>query len=141
MDSEVVHHHQASAFRATLLELDQEMLEGDLVIAALKSLHMDDSSFIAYAAYHGYRGAPLVRQRDLHAFLEPDSGRGLPQMEGGLVDVDYLEVRVPHHPLGHQETVLILLLPKLRLAVLLPLVDDLWLDEPDAQSPIVVVQS
>ena len=65
----------------------------------------------------------------------------MPFLTQTLDGVDYLEVRVPHHPLGHQETVLILLLPKLRLAVLLPLVDDLWLDEPDAQSPIVVVQS
>ena len=76
-----------------------------------------------------------------HTGSLPHPRGALPHVEGGLIDVDDLQLWVIHHFPDNLLAECLLLITDLPLSVLLAVEDDLWPLEGDPQSPVVIVDS
>ena len=83
---------------ALQLELGEEVGEGLSGIGSREKLIVDHASLLADGSYHGKRLASHRREAERHVSRDPALGRLLPQVEGGLVDVDDLFLIIDEDP-------------------------------------------
>ena len=111
MDLEIVQHDDHSLPLALALQPDEEVLEVGSGVALAYHMVMDEASLIADGAYYGDGGSPAIHQLQFHTRPDPGLAHLLPQMEGGLIDVDDLVVALLsyHGPQATREVQLLLL--------------------------------
>ena len=76
---------------------------------------------------HRYALTPLIGHLDFHPTFDPHSGRLHPEVEGGLINVDYICGWFRHHSPGNLRGELLLLVQQLTFPFGLGPVDDLRL--------------
>jgi len=91
---EVVHDDNRWMLAALLAQVDHEGQERIDRVAASEYRCVDQPILGAEGSYHRDRLPSGVGQLHLHAWFDPYSGRGLPQVETRLVDVDDIDMRL-----------------------------------------------
>lgn len=92
VDPEVVKHQNGSASLTLDLETLEESLELLGVVAGVKDLKVHQAALLADSPDNSDRRAAVLEHAQLHARPEPAPRHLVPQMKGGLVEVDDLVV-------------------------------------------------
>ena len=94
MDPQVVdHHHHPPALALVLQGLD-EVHEEVGVVVLHEDLEVHEAPLPADGTDYSYRWPPTLDEGKLHPRSHPAPAQLLPEMEGGLVDVDDLVVHL-----------------------------------------------
>ena len=95
MDSQVVEHYNHSPALALVLKGLDEVHEEVGVVVLNKDFEVHEAPLPADCADYSYRWPPTLDEGKLHPLGHPAPTQLLPEMEGGLVDVDDLVVVLP----------------------------------------------
>ena len=96
MDAEVVHDHDPLQEGVDQLQLLDERQEGVHGVTAEENLSMQQAMLDAQSSYHRNTLTPLIWELHLHPSLDPHRRWLHPEVEGGLIDVDDISVRLGH---------------------------------------------